>query len=111
MQIHRGRPLRYLSARHFSSNWRMRFFVAAHPREPRRREVAGRQSLNRPPAAAVMTATLSRTFLEVQIMFSVGSIIYGWDNQLGYAQALLEDLTDEQMVLRPQGRMNHPAWI
>jgi hypothetical protein len=44
-------------------------------------------------------------------MFSVGSIIYAWDNQLGSAQALLEDLTDEHMVLRPQGRMNHPAWI
>lgn len=44
-------------------------------------------------------------------MFSVASIVYGWDNQLKYAKALLADLTDEQMVLRPQGRMNHPAWI
>lgn len=44
-------------------------------------------------------------------MFSVESIIYAWDNQLRYAVALLEDLTDEQMVLRPGGNMNHPAWI
>lgn len=44
-------------------------------------------------------------------MFSVASIIYGWDNQLNYAAALLADLTDEQMVLRPGGAMNHPAWI
>jgi hypothetical protein len=44
-------------------------------------------------------------------MFSVASIIYGWDNQLNYAQALLADLTDEQMMLRPGGVMNHPKWI
>ena len=44
-------------------------------------------------------------------MFSVESIVYAWDNQLGYAQALLDDLTDRQMVLRPGGNMNHPAWI
>jgi hypothetical protein len=44
-------------------------------------------------------------------MFSVESIVYAWDNQLRYALALLEDLTDEQMVLRPGGNMNHPAWI
>jgi DinB superfamily len=44
-------------------------------------------------------------------MFSVGSIVYAWDNQLAYAQALVADLTDEQMILRPGGAMNHPAWI
>ena len=44
-------------------------------------------------------------------MFSVASIIYAWDNQLNYAQALLGDLTDQHMVLRPGGAMNHPAWI
>jgi len=44
-------------------------------------------------------------------MFSVESIVYAWDNQLRYALALLEDVTDEQMVLRPGGNMNHPAWI
>lgn len=44
-------------------------------------------------------------------MFSVASVVYAWDNQLGYAQALLDDLTDEQMVVRPDGKMNHPAWI
>lgn len=44
-------------------------------------------------------------------MFSVESIIYAWDNGLRYALALLEDVTDEQMVLRPGGNMNHPAWI
>jgi hypothetical protein len=44
-------------------------------------------------------------------MFSVESIVYAWDNQLGYAMALVADLTDQQMVLRPGGNMNHPAWI
>lgn len=44
-------------------------------------------------------------------MFSVESIVYAWDNQLRYALALVDDLTDEQMVLRPGGNMNHPAWI
>jgi hypothetical protein len=44
-------------------------------------------------------------------MFSVESFVYAWDNQLHYALALLEDLSDEQMVLRPGGNMNHPAWI
>jgi hypothetical protein len=44
-------------------------------------------------------------------MFSAESIVFAWDNQLRYALALLEDLTDEQMVLRPGGNMNHPAWI
>lgn len=44
-------------------------------------------------------------------MFSAESFVYAWDNGLRYAQALLEDVTDEQMVLRPGGGMNHPAWI
>ena len=44
-------------------------------------------------------------------MFSAESIVYAWDNQLRYALALLDDLSDEQMVLRPGGNMNHPAWI
>jgi DinB superfamily len=44
-------------------------------------------------------------------MFTVESIIYAWDNQGRYALTLVEDLTDEQMVLRPGGNMNHPAWI
>jgi hypothetical protein len=44
-------------------------------------------------------------------MFSVESMIYAWDNQLRYALALVDDLTDEQFVLRPGGNMNHPAWI
>jgi hypothetical protein len=44
-------------------------------------------------------------------MFSVESIVYAWDNQLHYARALVEDLSDEQFVLRPGGSMNHPAWI
>ena len=44
-------------------------------------------------------------------MFSPQSIVYAWDNGLRYALALLEDLTDEQMLLRPGGNMNHPAWI
>lgn len=44
-------------------------------------------------------------------MFSPQSIVYAWDNGLRYALAILEDLTDEQMLLRPGGNMNHPAWI
>jgi hypothetical protein len=44
-------------------------------------------------------------------MFSVESFVYAWDNQLRYALALVDDLTDKQMVLRPGGNMNHPAWI
>ena len=44
-------------------------------------------------------------------MFSTQSIVYAWDNGLRYALALLGDLTYEQMVLRPGGSMNHPAWI
>jgi DinB superfamily len=44
-------------------------------------------------------------------MFSVESMIYAWDNQLRYAQALVADLSDEQFVLRPGRKMNHPAWI
>lgn len=44
-------------------------------------------------------------------MFSRQSFVYAWDNGLRFALALLEDLTDEQMLLRPGGNMNHPAWI
>jgi DinB superfamily len=44
-------------------------------------------------------------------MFSVESFVYAWDNQLAYALALVKDLTDAQMVLRPGGNMNHPAWM
>lgn len=44
-------------------------------------------------------------------MFSPQSIVYAWDNGLRYALALLDDLTDEQLLLRPGGNMNHPAWI
>jgi hypothetical protein len=44
-------------------------------------------------------------------VFSAESMVYAWDNQLRYALALLADLSEEQMVLRPGGNMNHPAWI
>lgn len=44
-------------------------------------------------------------------MFSIASVVYAWDNQLAYAQALVADLTDQQMIARPGGAMNHPAWI
>jgi len=44
-------------------------------------------------------------------MFSPQSIVYAWDNGYRYALALLNDLNDEQMLLRPGGNMNHPAWI
>ena len=44
-------------------------------------------------------------------MFSIESFVYAWDNQLAYALALVNDLTDQQFILRPGGNMNHPAWI
>jgi len=44
-------------------------------------------------------------------MFSVESMVYAWDNQCRYGLALVNDLTDEQMIMRPGGNMNHPAWI
>lgn len=44
-------------------------------------------------------------------MFTAQSIVYAWDNSLRYALALLDDLTDEQMLLQPGGNMNHPAWV
>ncbi|MEO1498680.1 MAG: DinB family protein [Planctomycetota bacterium] len=44
-------------------------------------------------------------------MLSPASFVYSWDNQLRYALALLDDVTDEQFVTRPGGNMNHPAWI
>lgn len=44
-------------------------------------------------------------------MFSVESIVYAWDNQLRLALRLMEDVTDAQVLLRPGGNMNHPAWI
>lgn len=44
-------------------------------------------------------------------MFSIQSIVYPWDNAMRYALALLDDLNDAQMLLRPGGNMNHPAWI
>ena len=44
-------------------------------------------------------------------MFSVESIVYAWDNQGRLAERLMEDVTEEQMFLRPGKNMNHPAWI
>jgi hypothetical protein len=44
-------------------------------------------------------------------MFSVESIVFAWDNQARLALRLMEDVTDQQMLLRPGGNMNHPAWI
>ena len=44
-------------------------------------------------------------------MFSVESIVYAWDNGMRYALALLDDLTEDQMLLRPGDNMNHPTWI
>ena len=44
-------------------------------------------------------------------MFSLESIVYAWDNQVRLALKLMEDVTDDQMLLRPGGNMNHPAWI
>jgi hypothetical protein len=44
-------------------------------------------------------------------MFSAQSFVYAWDNQFRYAAALLADLSEDQIALRPGGNMNHPAWI
>ena len=49
-------------------------------------------------------------------MFTPASFVYGWDNQLRYALALLDDVTDEQFVTRPKAPnnvtpMNHAAWV
>ena len=44
-------------------------------------------------------------------MFSKSSIIYAWDNSARYALALLDDVADGQMLLRPGENINHPAWI
>jgi hypothetical protein len=44
-------------------------------------------------------------------MFSSESLVYAWDNSFRYCIALLNDLTDAQMLVRPGGNMNHPAWI
>jgi uncharacterized damage-inducible protein DinB len=44
-------------------------------------------------------------------MFSLQSIVYPWDETARYALNLLDDLSDEQMLIRPGGNMNHPAWI
>jgi hypothetical protein len=44
-------------------------------------------------------------------MFTPESIVYAWDNQFRYAAALLADVGDDHMVLRPGGNINHPAWI
>ncbi len=44
-------------------------------------------------------------------MFTVESIVFAWDNQVRLALRLMEDVSDEQMLFRPGGNMNHPAWI
>ena len=44
-------------------------------------------------------------------MFSTQSIVHAWDVGLRYALALLAELSEEQLVVRPGGNMNHPAWI
>ena len=61
---------------------------------------------------AICSTTMWKWILGFYALMSVATyIVYAWDNQLGYALALLDDLTDEQFVLRPGGKMNHPAWI
>jgi hypothetical protein len=70
----------------------------------------GRRRLSGQGAASVTSTLQTRTAWETA-MFSVASVVYAWDNQLGYALALLDDLTDQHMVLRPGRSMNHPAWI
>jgi len=39
------------------------------------------------------------------------SLLIAWDRGLDYAQKLVADLSEAQMVVQPQEAMNHPAWI
>jgi len=41
----------------------------------------------------------------------IESLLTGWNHNRDYANKLVADLTDEQMILQPQPDMNHPAWI
>ena len=41
----------------------------------------------------------------------VESLLSAWRANGDYAQKLVADLVDEQMIIQPQPKMNHPAWI
>ncbi len=40
----------------------------------------------------------------------IDGILFAWNFNRDYANRLLADLSDEQMVVQPQPGMNHPAW-
>ncbi len=40
----------------------------------------------------------------------IEGILFTWDFNRDYANKLVADLSDEQMVAQPQPGMNHPAW-
>jgi hypothetical protein len=44
-------------------------------------------------------------------MMLVESLLVGWEKNLGYAQRLVGDLTERQMIHQPSPGMNHPAWV
>ncbi len=39
------------------------------------------------------------------------SLLISWNKNADYAQKLVADLSDEQMVVQPAVGMNHPAWV
>lgn len=43
----------------------------------------------------------------------IGALLRSWGHQRGYAQRLVADLSDEEMVSQPVAGvvMNHPAWV
>ncbi len=41
---------------------------------------------------------------------SMQHLLFGFRFNLGHAETLVKDLTDEQMVQQPHGVVNHPAW-
>ncbi len=43
----------------------------------------------------------------------IGAVLRSWAHQRGYAQRLVADLSDEDMVSQPVAgvTMNHPAWV
>jgi hypothetical protein len=40
----------------------------------------------------------------------IESFLIGAEQNLAYAQRLVADLSDEQIIVQPQPGMNHPAW-
>ena len=41
----------------------------------------------------------------------IDGLLFGWQKNLEYGQKLVNDLSDDQMVVQPASGMNHPAWV